>query len=393
MDSDAVGTVVPRLVASPQNTDDVAELIVVARQERLRLLCVGGRTSLALGAPAPFDVSLSTVGLDATVEPRGEDMVVTVDAGVRIARLAEALAQIGERIAWDPDRGEIATVGGVLAANRSGGLAYAFGQPRDLVLGMTVVDGRGRILQVGGRVVKNVAGYDLARLFAGSRGTLGVITQATLRTHPVAEFARTLRARFLDSREADAARAALFASSLPLAALDLELEQTPTTAWVLCIRIEGSARSVEVQQDRVARICRQALACDTAPWRSPFHCEPDANVVMRLETSPAQAIALASLLHTRFGAVLSIAAHLGSGSLRASAAVSDTAAGQWLLRNFEAIADDRGAALSCERLYPGLEQPAPVDTPAIARLSRTIKERFDPDRVFPALALRPEARA
>ena len=125
------------------------------------------------------------------VEHAAGDLVVTVQAGVRLDDLAEVLAAAGQRLALDPPAGgpdaRAGTVGGLIATGAAGPLRFRYGSPRDLLIGITVVRADGNITKSGGKVVKNVAGYDLGKLFAGSYGTLGLITEATFRLHPKPE--------------------------------------------------------------------------------------------------------------------------------------------------------------------------------------------------------------
>src|SRR6266699_4611180 len=140
--ADAVAGAAPRVVATPASTEEASALLKAAA-----------------------------------------DLVATVQAGVRLDRLAAVLGAAGQRLALDPPGG--GTIGGVLASAAAGPLRLRYGTPRDLLIGITVVRADGTVARAGGKVVKNVAGYDIGKLFAGSRGTLGLITQATFRLHPV----------------------------------------------------------------------------------------------------------------------------------------------------------------------------------------------------------------
>jgi glycolate oxidase FAD binding subunit len=135
---------------------------------------------------------------------------------------------------------------------------------------MTVVDGGGRVLNVGGRVVKNVAGYDLVRLFTGSFGSLAIIATLTLRTHPLPDAALLAVSRFTDPRAFEAARAAIFHSELPLAAFDAEVKSSVgKREWKLVLRLEGTAAEIEYQKDRLAALCPALRFLAASDWRSP----------------------------------------------------------------------------------------------------------------------------
>jgi glycolate dehydrogenase FAD-binding subunit len=177
-----------------------------------------------------------TEGLDRILEHEAGDLTCTVEAGVRLSVLNEALGRHGQRLSLDPPGDP--TVGALLAENVSGPLRHRFGAPRDLVLGVTLVLADGTIASAGGKVVKNVAGYDLSRLVCGSRGRLALIARVSFRLHPVPKAARTL---VVETDEVPAAVAALSRSQLQPSALDV---LHPGRVAVL---LEGSERAVESQ--------------------------------------------------------------------------------------------------------------------------------------------------
>jgi glycolate oxidase FAD binding subunit len=181
-------------------------------------------------------VSELTAGLDRLLEHEAGDLTCTVEAGVRLSALQSALAEHGQRLSLDPPGDP--TVGALLAENVSGPLRHRFGAPRDLVLGVTLVLGDGTIASSGGKVVKNVAGYDLARLVCGSRGRLGLIARASFRLHPLPRATATLA---VETEDAAPTVAALLRSQLQPSALDV---LHPGGVLVL---FEGSPRAVEAQ--------------------------------------------------------------------------------------------------------------------------------------------------
>ena len=381
---DCVDDVVPDRVATPTCEEQVLTLIRAAIDERRTMICTGGRTSLCVGnPPRSFDVALDTRNLDNIVEHRPEDMTITVQAGITIQSLAAELVSSGQRIAWDPHQPEHATVGGVLASNSTGGLAYGFGQPRDLVLGMTVIDGHGRVLRLGGRVVKNVAGYDLVRLFTGSHGSLGVIAEATLRCHPQPAVARTMRVHCDNSEHLERARKELFASHLPLAALDFEMATSTTShAWTLYLRVEGSSREVEAQRDRIRDLCKGTIDDDDGLWRSPVHAEGD--FVMRVGVAPASTVAFARRLAATGSEPLLVGGRLGDGTLRVSAQRAQLNDEASFLDRVQSAARAFGGMTVIESASPAVKRGRSVwdegDTPIA--LMHAIKSRFDPHGLF-----------
>jgi glycolate oxidase FAD binding subunit len=179
---------------------------------------------------------LTTEGLGGILEHEAGDLTCTVEAGLRLSALNAALARHGQRLSLDPPGDP--TVGALLAENVSGPLRHRFGAPRDLVLGVTLVLADGTVASAGGKVVKNVAGYDLARLVCGSRGRLALIARASFRLHPLPRATRTL---VLETDEPAPAVAALLRSQLEPSALDVI---HPGRVVVL---LEGAERAVEAQ--------------------------------------------------------------------------------------------------------------------------------------------------
>ena len=179
---------------------------------------------------------LTTEGLDRILEHEAGDLTCTVEAGIRLSALQHALDENGQRLSLDPPGDP--TVGALLARNLSGPLRHRFGAPRDLVLGVTLVLADGTIASAGGKVVKNVAGYDLARLVCGSEGRLALIARVSLRLHPLPKAERTLA---VETDNTASAISMLLRSQLQPSALDV---LHPGGILVL---FEGSARAVEAQ--------------------------------------------------------------------------------------------------------------------------------------------------
>jgi len=193
--SDAVCGVQPRLVVEPANEQQLAAALRIANDANLAVIPRGGGTKLGWGHPPQrADLIVSTARLSRIIEHAWADLTVSVQAGCTIAALQSALAQHGQRLALDPLWPEQATIGGILATNDSGALRLRFGALRDLIIGITVALPDGTLASSGGKVVKNVAGYDLPKLMTGAFGTLGVITRAIFRLHPLPLHSQTLSA-------------------------------------------------------------------------------------------------------------------------------------------------------------------------------------------------------
>ncbi|MEO3884020.1 FAD-binding oxidoreductase [Nonomuraea sp. B5E05] len=185
-EKDAVSGVVPRWVALPETVEEISAVLRACAEQDLAVVPAGGGTKLHWGHPPErCDVLLDMCCMNEIIEHAAGDLVVRAQAGVTMDALAATLADKGQELALDPPFAEHTTVGGTLSTATAGPRAFRYGTARDLLIGITVVLPDGTVAKSGGKVVKNVAGYDLGKLFTGSRGTLGVIAEATFRLHPL----------------------------------------------------------------------------------------------------------------------------------------------------------------------------------------------------------------
>ena len=198
---------------------------------------------------------LTAAGLNRILEHDPGDLTCTVEAGVRLSELRAALAAHGQRLSLDPP--DDPTIGALLARNLSGPLRHRFGAPRDLVLGATLVLGDGTIANAGGKVVKNVAGYDLARLVCGSEGRLAFVARASFRLHPVPKATRTL---VVETDEVAVVAARLLSSQLQPSALDV------LHPGRIAVLFEGSERAVTAQLAS-AQALVGGVETDDAVWQ------------------------------------------------------------------------------------------------------------------------------
>src|SRR5918911_1483577 len=208
----------------PRSREEVAELLESASREGRRVRVVGGGTKLGFGRIGePPDVELSTTGLDRLVEHNAGDLTAVIEAGVRLRGAQEAFAAEGQALSLDPPLGpdDAATVGGVVASGDSGPLRSRYGAARDLVVGVTAALPDGTLVRAGGKVIKNVAGYDLAKLFTGSLGTLGAIVSVTVRLHPRPQTFSTAFGASIEPAVIAAGAQALAAAPLELESLDV----------------------------------------------------------------------------------------------------------------------------------------------------------------------------
>ncbi|MGH3322479.1 MAG: FAD-binding oxidoreductase, partial [Streptosporangiaceae bacterium] len=218
-EADAVDGVRPSYVASPGSVEEARDLMRMAAEHRLVVVPRGAGTKLTWGiAPHACDLLVDTSHLDRLLEHAAGDLVCRVEAGLPMARLAETLEPARQQLALDvPVPGS--TVGGVLATGTSGPRRLLYGAARDLLIGITVVRADGAVARSGGKVVKNVAGYDLGKLYTGSYGTLGVIVEAAFRLHPLPTAHRYITAR---TSHPGAAVHAIMSGQLAPAGLELD---------------------------------------------------------------------------------------------------------------------------------------------------------------------------
>ena len=254
---DAVAGVAPRFVASPADTGEAAAVLRAAAAEGMTAVPRGGGTRLAWGSPpVSCDLVIDTRRMNRVLEHAAGDQVVRVQAGVGLDQLAGLLARAGQRLALDPPPGAApaaGTVGGVLATGVAGPLRLRYGTPRDLAIGMTVVRADGTVASSGGKVVKNVAGYDLGKLFAGSYGTLGLIAEAAFRLHPLPGAASFVT---LDRADAAAAHAAIAAAAgSPLAPSAAEIDRPSRRApFRVGVLLEGDPDGVAERAARMTEL-------------------------------------------------------------------------------------------------------------------------------------------
>lgn len=223
-----------------------------------KLLATGGRTATAQVAEQIEAVEISTLKLDKVVDYPARDMTITVEAGIRIDQLVQLLKAENQQLPIDVAQSDQATLGGVLATNTSGTRRFGYGTMRDYVIGITAVDALGRQFHAGGRVVKNVAGYDLCKLMVGSRGTLAIVTQVTLKLRPQLDHTSFLWVT-MSLPDIDAALDRLLRSETRPIALDLLNPTTagqvvadsklslPTDEPVLCIGVDGMEHDIAWQ--------------------------------------------------------------------------------------------------------------------------------------------------
>jgi glycolate oxidase FAD binding subunit len=368
---DAVSGVVPAEVVRPASIAEVADVLRAAAADGRTVLPVGGRTKLSWAArPSSCDLLLDTTGLDRIIEHVAGDLVVVAEAGVRLADLQTQLAASGQQLALDPPEPG-ATLGGILSANASGPRRLRYGTVRDLIIGTTVVLADGTVASAGGKVVKNVAGYDLGKLYTGSHGTLGVVVSTTWRLHPVPPDRRVVVLDLPDPAAAGPLAIRLARSTLTPAAV--ELMATVGGGGQLVVLFESIPESVTAQAEAARALLGGGDVTEDVPpafGQRPGGAE---DVLLRLAFLPsALPVVLGALPH---GAAVSSSAVTGV----AYAAVPPAQAVAALTELRAALAPHDGTAVvlrAPETVRDSLDHWGPVGD-AFGLMQR-VKDQFDP---------------
>lgn len=235
-----------QIVISPRTTEEVAAVLRHAGKSGLAVEIVGGGTKRFWGAPVAADLCLDTTRLTGVREHSWGDLTATVSAGTTWQAMQDALATHRQHVALDPLFPATATVGGIIATNDSGAIRLKYGSLRDLVIGMTIVLADGTIARSGGKVVKNVAGYDLHKLMTGAYGTLGVITEVTFRLHSLPVQTRLW--------------SILASAAAPLGALMMQVLDSHLNPQAMQLRATSSGFALDIELASMPEVLDQQVA-------------------------------------------------------------------------------------------------------------------------------------
>jgi glycolate oxidase FAD binding subunit len=393
----AVDGLTPRVAVAPASYEQVAEVMRYAHTEGLAVIPRGNGTHMHIGnVPSRYDIALSLSRLDQVVEHEPTDLTVTCQAGITLDRLQRHLGQHGQLVPLGPAWGEEATIGGILATNASGPSRHAHGTPRDFTIGMKVVTADGRVTKAGGRVVKNVAGYDLCKLYIGSLGTLGVIVEAAFKLTPMPKVERTVIAAFETPGRACTFAAELQRRRLSLRAVQLlnataasAVELTRQGLCALVLDLAGTPQAVERTRREIGDLAQDAAA----DLRDEENAAKAWASRMRLgSTEEARLLCKATALPTHLPALIeSLEAVDGPPHIPALPTVGILYASWPRLEDAEAAVGRLRTAVSAvdgslilERCPLDIKPRLDVfgDPPPSFDLMRRVKERFDPKSVL-----------
>lgn len=369
---------------APTTTSDVRDLVRAAVERRTPLRLVGRGTWLSAGRPVIAAESLHLAGLTGIVDYTPGDLTLTARAGTTLAEIAAATAANGQWLALEPWGGDTGTLGATVATGTAGPVAGSLGTPRDVVIGVEVVTGTGDVIRGGGRVVKNVAGFDLTRLTVGAWGTLGVITEVAVRLRALPERDVTVALR-VPAGSTTLAELLTNLRAAPVAPLALELVSAAAartlslgTSTVLLARIAGNSELVDAQREALTTIT-DVTDVSADVWNALRTIEPADATVVRLSgpvarftetwaaaeriAGAADGIAHASVLRSVARVILP-----QQGSDLPDAAVAGLRDESRDTRIFERLS---------AALWPVLAPSAVSD-----RLSRGVRSAFDPHRLL-----------
>lgn len=386
---DMVDGLLPAQVIAPADTQEIAKVLQYCSSAGVAVIPRGGGTKLGWGnCPQKADLVLSTERLNRVIEHAWGDMTTTVEGGCTIAALQQTLKEHGQFLAVDPLWPERTTIGGLLATADNGTLRLRYGGVRDLVLGVELVLPDGNVIKAGGKVVKNVAGYDLSKLVIGSLGTLGVITKATFRLHPVPVATATYSTLLSNTSEATQLLLAILDSQLVYTGLQLRADNPHQIS--VDIRFEGIAESLQDQAAKLSKVAGGApfVQGSREVWkaRQELFSHAEHSVICKCSVLPAQVGSLCEAIFTRAqsAAVSSIvvAQATGVAEVRLNAARIPSAIE--MLYGLRADLGQLDGTLVVQQCPVAVKEALDVwgEVKEVLPLMQQIKGKFDPARTL-----------
>lgn len=370
--ADAVAGLVPTEVVRPRDVAEVTEALRTAAERGLSVVPVGSGSKTGWAArPTACDLVVDTTGLDRVVEHTPGDLVVIAEAGVRLEALQAQLAAASQMLALDPAEAGT-TLGGLVSANASGPRRLRYGTVRDLLIGVTVVLADGTIASSGGKVVKNVAGYDLGKLYTGAHGSLGVVVSTTWRLHPLPVARAVVLVDVRDAAEAGRFRQAVDGSTLTPTACELARVDG---ALQLAVLFEAIAESVEHQSQALVELLGAgAISAALPAWFGRRPGGPG-DLVLRLAYEPAALTAVLEALPAAAPVTASACTGVAYVALPAEQGVAHLPG----LRTRLTAYDGTVVCLQVPEAVRGqVDHWGPVGDSL--ELMRRVKDRFDPHR-------------
>jgi glycolate oxidase FAD binding subunit len=387
--ADSVAGVAPKIVYVPDSIAEAGARIAESERKGETLVFAGGGTDLEIGLPPErLDAVMRTERLTRVVEHAPPDQIMTVEAGVTLAGLQAVAGAEGQRLALDPPLADRATIGGIIAANAFGPLRARYGSVRDLIIGISIIRADGVVARGGGKVVKNVAGFDLPKLMVGSLGTLGMIATATFRLHPLPEASETLVIRKRSAAGLRELMAAMKEAQLEVAAM---VAIASGLSFDIAIRFEGFRAGVVEQRDRLVLLPATAGACELLDPAGAAQFWSRHEAVRNAGTMRLKVAALPSAIETVAGSLIPLLGSLsgggfvwypsaGLGFVTGTPVGAEESAGA--IRSARAILERGRGSLTIHAAPLAVRQLVGVwpEPGGALPIMRAMKDRFDPGR-------------
>jgi glycolate oxidase FAD binding subunit len=380
-----VGVAGETIAVAPSDAEQIAKILRFANTNGIAVTPCGSGTKQSWGNAVEAGIRLELGRMNKLREHPWQDMTCTVDAGCSWASMQAELARHGQMVALDPLWPERATVGAIIAANDGGSLRLKYGGLRDLIIGMTVVLANGTIAKTGGKVVKNVAGYDLHKLMTGSFGTLGVIAEVNFRLHPLETNSQTWTALASDPLQFERPLRALLDSQLTPSSVQLRLNAQDCA---LDVRVAAPAECMGEHETKLAKIFGSVdlMTSSESVWqaRQELHETIDA-LVLKISTLPSDLCLLASELQDwAVKKQMSVVVAAQANGLITVAVKSTSEAANSLVEHLrERLSQSGGSVVALQIPAPmrGTLDPWECESNALP-LMKEIKRRFDPNRIL-----------
>ena len=391
-----VDEMAPAAAVAPDSLAQLQQILAEAHKARLSVIPIGGGTQLGTGnVPSAYDLALSTGRMGRVIAHEPADLTVTVEPGVRLRDLQEQLAAHGQFLPLDPPCGGEATVAGVLAVNASGPMRHAYGTARDWLIGARAVHADGSTSKSGGRVVKNVTGYDMHKLHIGALGSLGVIAEATFKLAPLpprrvdlsiaCESARAASALILDAHDA----------GLSLQAAEL---LSPTAAhagvadtrWHVLARLAGGERAIDRTLREIDRLAHGASAHieqhdDGVMWERWSGVFAPRGLALRVSVMPSSVAATVDALdRVLAGTAARASATIVAGLIRVHVEPPSDERAAAITERVRDVAERNGGTMIVDAAPVALKRALDVFGPLRAdfAIMKRLKEQFDPQGVL-----------
>jgi len=387
-----VAGTVPAMVCLPHSAEQIAAALRICAESDASVVPWGGGTAMAIGnSPRRLDLIISTIRMNRLIDHDHANLTATVQSGISLARLQTGIHAQKQFAPFDAPSPERSTIGGIVSANLNGPKRSSYGNVRDLVIGMKLVLGSGEQIKAGGKVVKNVAGYDLCKLFTGSLGTLGILTEATVRLAPLPEQSATGIARGGLAQTSQLARELTNSKMLPTAVF---LSRSPTVgSWRLAVSFEGFGDPVSRQIRELDSLAKQngmaiepqRAECEQLVWREIGDLPLQADRLVYRVTVPRSSV------ESVLGAVQSLLIGAAEPVLSADVVLGTI----WIVAPANRTSADHFAELiSLARQHcghavlfaapPELKHGVEVwgPSPSTIALMHDVKQRFDPHGIL-----------